>query len=491
MAMGIAAFQSLIKDHSGLDFEGDTADRLGAALQLRMESLAYLDPAVYYERLHVDAVELQTLINTLTVNETYFMREPAQLDWLARKHIPRILAARGDDAGVRILSAGCSSGEEPYSIAMALIDALGDRALRQCVVTGVDIDTDVLKKAATGIYTAFSFRGVPNDMRARHFQQHGAAWAVNDDVRSLVRFQSFNVLNRSAPAELLEFDIVLFRNVSIYFDVPTRKTIQANLSTLMRTDGILLTSAAETLANDLGMLHLREDDGLFYFSVDAPVARKQTRAFAPVKRESTVVEPKPKQRQAAASQPVTHRQTDAAAPNMESIRAEVQAKAFEPAHQQLTALLLGQPDNVEAMLLMAFVLLNRKDFAEATALALRVLEVHTWSVDALYLLGHIHRWQQQNDAAIDGFKRAVYACPTCWPAHYYLSGLYREKGSVELARRSLRAVQNLVGQGAAAGLKYVPIELPSNEMRHLCERQLANLVTLAGEHKGAPNGFGR
>jgi chemotaxis protein methyltransferase CheR len=480
MALDIVPFQALVKDHSGLDFNGDNAHRLEAALQLRMQALV-LEPGAYRERLRTDAQEFQVLVNTLTINETYFMRENAQLHWLVQSWVPRMLAARGEGARIRILSAGCSSGEEPYSIAMALLDARGQQALQQCVVVGVDIDTEVLQKAATGRYTAFSFRGVPDDVRARHFQQDGAAWVVGDAVRAMVHFQTFNVLSRSVPADLGEFDVVLFRNVSIYFDAPTRKTIQENLRSMMRADGILLTGVSETLANDLGVLHLREEDGLFYFSTAAPlapVACKATRVAAPAVAAPPAVAPQARRTPppAAGRTPAARRAADAPAPTLDSARALVQAKAFDPAHQQLAAFLQAQTDHVEAQLLMAYVLLNRKDYAQAAALAQRVLVDNPWSVDALYLLGHIHRWQQQSDAAIDAFKRALYACATCWPAHYYLGGLFRDKGSNELARRSLRAVQHLLDDGAPTGLQYVPVELPSKEMHHLCERQLANLV---------------
>lgn len=477
MALNIKFFQSLVKDHSGLDFEGDNAHRLEAALQARMAALV-LEPVPYGERLRADAVEVQALLNALTVNETYFMREHAQLRWLVQTLVPRILAARGPDARLRILSAGCSSGEEPYSIAMALLDVYGKQALQRFTVIGVDIDTDVLKKAAKGRYTAFSFRGVPDDVRARHFQQEGAAWVVGDAVRTMVRFQPFNVLSPSAPPDLGDFDVIFFRNVSIYFDAPTRKTIQENLRALIREDGVLLTGVAETLANDLGVLPLCEENGLFYFSAAAPLVQTAARTLPPSVLAPTGVAPRVRHTQPAAATRLTPARStaDAPTPTLDSARTLVRAQAFDAAQKQLTALLAAQPDHDEALLLMAYVLLNRKEFAQAQALVQRVLAVDTWSVDALYLLGHIHRWQQHSDAAIDGFKRAVYACAACWPAHYYLGGLYREKGAAELARRSFRAVQQWLGGDAPTGLRYVPIELPSKEMHQLCERQLASLV---------------
>lgn len=112
MVLNIAPFQSLVKDRSGLDFEGDNGHRLEAALLVRMAALA-LDPELYGARLRADAAEFQALVNTLTVNETYFMREHAQLHWLVQTLVPSLLAKRERDATLRILSAGCSSGKSP------------------------------------------------------------------------------------------------------------------------------------------------------------------------------------------------------------------------------------------------------------------------------------------------------------------------------------------------------------------------------------------
>lgn len=483
MAPNIAPFQTLVKDRCGLDLCGDNAPRLAHAVQARMAAL-HLKAAPYLDRLRADLDEFQALVNALTINETYFMRERVQLDWLVQALVPRLREARGPDAKLRILSAGCSSGEEPYSIAMALLDAHGERASQQCAVMGVDIDTRVLEKAREGRYGAFSFRAMPQDVLARYFDQDGATWVVRDAVRAMVCFQAFNLLSQNASQDLRDFDVILFRNVSIYFDPPTRQIILENLRTLLRADGVLITGVSETLANDVGVLHLREESGFFYFSPMDPGVEKAVHARTPLisaaasaSTHASVTRP-PVQTAPIVVTPVKQRSRAAEpfAPNLESARELVQSKAFEPAHHALAVLLQAQPDQIEVQLLMAYVLLNRKDYGQAMALVQRILAVHEWSVDALYLLGHIHRWQQQSDGAIDGFKRAVYACPTCWPAHYYLGALYRESGASALARRSLRAVQQLLADGAPSGLQYVPVELPCKEMHQLCERQLANLA---------------
>ncbi len=476
MTHDLSLFAELIKDHSGLNFAGVNIHRLEAGLLARMHALA-LEPQPYAARLRSDATELQALVNALTVNETYFLREQAQLQWLVHVWVPRTLAARGRPGKLRILSAGCSSGEEPYSLAMTLLDARGPQAGLDCEIIGVDIDTAVLAKAASAYYTEFSFRGVPDDLRARHFHLQGTGWVLNDVVRSMVRFQAFNVLSAEPLANLRDFDVVLFRNVSIYFDTATRKRIQENFLAMMCADGILLTGLSESLANDLGVLHLLNDEGLFYFSRRAePAVQKVPPPAAAPSPDGTV--PLARIRNAPAVV-MPHAQQPSSVPGtgmpLGDIQRLVQGKMFDAAYEGLGALLHQQPEHEEAQLLMAYVLLNRKDYVQAKARVEQVLDEQSWSIDALYLLGHIHRWQGQHGAAIEGFKRAVYACPSCWPAHYYLGGLHRETGNIDLARRALRAVQQLIKDGAPHGLLYVPVELPRQEMHHLCERQLAQL----------------
>ena len=140
--------------------------------------------------------------------------------------------------------------------------------------------------------------------------------------------------------------------------------------------------------------------------------------------------------------------------------------------------------NTEAQLLKAHALINRKDFSAAEELAQRVLAADTWSIDALLLLGLAAKWRKQSAAAIRHFKQAAYAHHECWPAHYYLADLYRASGEIELARRSYRAAIQLLSGTVPRpmpGIKYVPFGLPVDEVRFLCEHQLAKLPAVANK----------
>jgi chemotaxis protein methyltransferase CheR len=502
MIANLQPFKTLIKEHCGLTCEDHGEDKLAHALSQRIAALA-IKPIDYFGRLRGDDDELQSLVNLLTVNETYFFREPEQIELLVKHLAPRLLAAHGGTMPIRILSAGCSSGEEPYSLVMALMERYGESVTCLFSFFGGDLDSAVLDRARTARYTDFSFRGVPDAMRQRYFEQEQRSHVLKEEVRKQVSFHELNLLATPFPPALRDFDIIFFRNVSIYFDTPTRKIIQHNLASLLKDDGILVIGTAETLANDLGVLALVEEGGLYYFVKGNPplASGAAVKPIVPLDRTSPAGARLLANEQSqfnlnGLSRTATHFplwQRDepsavvpfafnefvapkAAKPSLDNARQLTHDKHYGEALLELDAVLSAEPDNTEAQLLKAHVLINRKAFAAAEALAQRVLSVNTWSIDALLLLGLAAKWQQRNADAVRHFKQAAYSRHECWPAHYYLAELYRDAGETELARRAYRAVMQLLsGKEPDTGIQYVPFGLPTAEIRFLCEHQLAKM----------------
>ena len=484
MSLTLSPFKTLIKARCGLLFEGNNEDKLAQALAKRIEILA-IKPAEYHARLKGSEAEFQELVNLLTINETYFFREPEHIRLLVDRLAPRFLSAHADKAPVRILSAGCSSGEEPYSLAMALTDKYGESVSRLFTFVGADIDSTILAKARQAHYSEFSFRGVPAELRTRYFNKDRHSHVLKEQIKSLVSFHELNLLNDSANPALHSFDIVFFRNVSIYFDAETRQRIQQNLSTLMKEDAVLISGTAETQANDLGLLRLVEEDGLFYFAKGKPPLPEEARPIAahpsplPLSLKGRGVhDPAAK---LSAKEPGVHvppAKLPPQKPPIDTARQLTRDKRYDEALPELDAVLAADPVNTEALLLKAHILINRQDFADAEALAQRVLAAEDWSIDALYLLGLAAKWRQQSEVAIRAFKQAAYAHHECWPAYYYLADLYRNSGETELARRAYRTViQLLSSKEPDTGIQYVPLDLPTGEIRFLCERQLSKLPT--------------
>ena len=516
MTLDLAPFQALIKARCGLLFEGHGQEKLAQALNQRMSALR-LTSAADYLRLLAREDEFQSLVSLLTINETYFFREPEQIRLLVDRLVPRLMALEQARLPLRILSAGCSSGEEPYSLVMALTDRYGERAAQLFEFVGGDIDATVLAKAREARYSDFSFRGVPDALRQRYFDTHRRLGGhrqhqLKAAVRARVTFVELNLLAERFAPQVCDFDVIFFRNVSIYFDTATRRQIQRALAGLLRPNGVLVIGTAETLANDLGVLPLVEDAGLFYFARGAlataeqpgvrPLVSPPASPFAPPAHNALngTWYPTPAPPPSFATAPVPASATPlsgasqaagvaAASMTLPGARPAAASSAplaqgrtlcaerrFDEALPWLDQLLASDPTHTEAMLLKAHVLINRKDFAGAQTLAQQVLAKDAWSVDACLLLGLAAKWRGLAEEATRWFKQAAYANSECWPAHYYLADLYRQAGQTDLARRSYRVVlQLLSGDAPDTGIRHVPLGLPEGEVRFLCEHQLAKL----------------
>lgn len=497
MSLDLAPYQELIKQRCGLFLQGNGEDKLATALTQRITVTKSGSSAEYYSRLQCSKDEFQDLVNLLTINETYFFREAEQLRLLTERLAPRLLMRRTDGMPLRILSAGCSSGEEPYSIAMALHEKYGAEVSNLFTFAGGDIDTQALAKARSGRYGEFSFRGVAADIKARYFEHDGWAYRIRDDLRRRVEFHEMNLFAEEFPAALHGFDIIFFRNVSIYFDTPTRRIIQQNLASLLKDDGYLVIGSAETLANDLGVLSLVEENGLFYFAKGqrpGPLAAVQARsdsmremaAKADVPgfcqmlpdppsglslHDPAYVFPLPDAENSAAAAP----------PDPGFSRYEAQKlcgeKRYDAALAMIERLLEQAPDDAHTLLLKAHIRLNRKEFAGAEACARQALQSDPWSIDAFVLLGLAAKWRELGGEAVNWFKQAVYARHECWPARYYLADLYRAGGESDKALREYRGVLQLLSQANVpdSGLKILPLELPPSELRFMCEHHLGKM----------------
>jgi len=264
--MDLTPFNNLIKERCGLCFNNGRTAILEDSIRKRMSESGAESCAKYFSRIVDSRDEFCLLVNLLTVNETYFFREPSHLDLLATRIVPGLLAVKKMDGKINIVSAGCSTGEEPYSIVIKLMEKYGSGMQNFVSVTGFDIDSYALASAGKGVYNGHSFRGFPNDLREKYFEKTGESnYKVRDVVRANVKFVELNLLSEAYPDELRSADIIFYRNVSIYFGPETQKLIFRNLAGMLNENGYLLVGSTETLSHDIGVLSLIEMDGLFIY----------------------------------------------------------------------------------------------------------------------------------------------------------------------------------------------------------------------------------
>ncbi|WP_432546565.1 CheR family methyltransferase [Kineococcus sp. SYSU DK004] len=194
----------------------------------------------------------QVLVNELTVNETYFLREDHQFDALVHSVLPRVLAQRRADrdrSPVRVLSVPCSTGEEPYSIAMRLVADWPELDEVDVEVVAADIDTRVLDQARAAEYGPRSMHRVPPAWRSRFFEPAGAErYRVVADVREAIEFTTANLCDTTAMRAFRQFDVVFCRNVLIYFDEVSARRAAENLFGALRPGGYLFLGHSESMS---------------------------------------------------------------------------------------------------------------------------------------------------------------------------------------------------------------------------------------------------
>jgi chemotaxis protein methyltransferase CheR len=206
--------------------------------------------------------DYELVVEALTTNETSWFRDAAPFEALRNHVVPALMRERGSIGRLRVWSAACSTGQEAYSIVMTLGDVLPSSASVEVLAT--DLSTQVLDRARSGTYSQLEVnRGLPAGMLVRHLQRVGAAWQVSDAVRRPVTFARHNLLD-AAPVGA-PFDVVFLRNVLIYFDLATKRSILARVRRVLRPDGFLLLGAAEsTLGVDDAWTRVQVDRGSVY-----------------------------------------------------------------------------------------------------------------------------------------------------------------------------------------------------------------------------------
>ncbi len=231
-----------------------------------------------------DGEEWRRLEDAITIGETYFFRYPDHFASLRESVLPRLISARRDVRALRIWSIGCSNGAEPYSIAILLRELLGDEVDSwRIALIGGDISEKALSAARSGRYNSWALRTMPPEERTRYFHQDGSRWVLKREYRAMVRFERQNILDLLSAAPPLEwcgFDLILCRNVLIYFAADQAIEIVDALGRCLSPDGSLFLGHAEaTLMSNAAMRESFSPPGEFTQAVPSPVG--EVAAYVP------------------------------------------------------------------------------------------------------------------------------------------------------------------------------------------------------------------
>jgi chemotaxis protein methyltransferase WspC len=397
----VAKIDALLEEAMGLDSTSIGSSSIERAVHARMAQLGAATLRDYWQRLVSSADELQELIELVVVPETWFFRDREAFAELARGATTQRRAP--SSTPLRLLSLPCSTGEEPYSMAMALQDAgLPPESFR---IDAVDISARALAHAARGVYGKNSFRGDDLAFRARHFDETAHGYCLRDPIRRSVRFLQGNVHAADFLSGVEPYDTIFCRNLLIYFDRPTQQRAIAVLDRMLSTTGVLFVGPAETsLFLDQNFVPLRVP---LAFALRRAGKTPLEQAPGTQARQSAVV--------AAKAAPVRGaRQT--ARPSQS---ARVAARPPTPP---------TPPAPPVKPLDRASDLADQGRFAEALTLCEAELRNHGPSAQVFYLLGLIYSADGLLAAADRSYRKALYLDKDHHDAMLHLAALLEQQG---------------------------------------------------------------
>lgn len=242
---------TFVKDVCGINLHTGKKELVKARLGKRLRTLGMTSFEDYFDRVRSDASgsELTMMLDALSTNLTSFFREPRHFEYLAKEIVPSLASRRGSARRLRIWSAGCSSGEEPYSIAMTLMEAMRDLSSWDARILGTDLSVKVLMKAKEGLYEGARMEGVPRQHAAKYFvRERGGekTWRAGDALRGMVSFARLNLLHpwpMKGP-----FDVIFCRNVMIYFEKDVQTEVVRRFAEILAPGGVLFIGHSESLA---------------------------------------------------------------------------------------------------------------------------------------------------------------------------------------------------------------------------------------------------
>jgi chemotaxis protein methyltransferase WspC len=439
-----ARFFAFLKDRMGLDVASVGEAIVERAVRQRCTLSKARDSDDYWQTLLTSGEEQQALIEAVIVPETWFFRYPESFATLGKLANARLAQLKGVRP-LRILSLPCSTGEEPYSIAMALFDA-GLRA-PQFSVEAVDISPLSIQRALNGVYGKNSFRGDQLGFRERYFSAADDGYRLEDRVREQVRFQSGNLLDPTLVVAQSAYDFVFCRNLLIYFDLETQRQGFEVLKRMTRDDGVLFIGPAEgSLLGRMGMVSIgiaqsfafrRRDEAVAdpYLFTPAPPVLPQ-RGDSPVRGAASG-----SHYRAAPAQPFAPRSlTDPA-------RIEDRRAALKPPARNVSP---SAASNAEAADLIRSIaaLANEGRSGEAKAACEQYLKRHEPAAPVFYWLGLLSEVAGDTGAAQGFYRKALYLEPQHLETLAQMSALLAAQGDSAGAQRlQARAARGVGTEG--------------------------------------------
>lgn len=253
-------FREYFYRNTGIQFEPSKRYFVDKRLAERIRVTGSTGFRDYFAMLRFEASgrEWQALVNEMTVNETYFMREDYQFECLLRSMLPEITARKPRGEPLRIWVMPSSSGEEAYGIAMCLLERWPQLSQWDVEIVSSDIDTRILAQAQAGLYTQRAVQHLPGSWLQKYFKREGDGWRIAQDLRDAVAFTRVNLNDRAEVAAYRDYDVVFCRNLLIYFDDVSRRQAAESFYDVLRPGGFICLGHSESMSRISSLFEIRK-----------------------------------------------------------------------------------------------------------------------------------------------------------------------------------------------------------------------------------------
>ena len=472
-------FSDFLRETTGISFDESNWLGLKISLKERMRLTAIEEADRYLSRLKDDPLELEELLAMVTVPETYFYRDRRQFDALKEVVLPEIIKRKSLSQiarpHIKIVSCGCSIGPEPYSIAIAILEAgLIEKA--QFEIIAFDINKQAISRARQGIYSKYYFREHEIDL-SKYFHLKGNTFILKNEIKNFVKFYQANLFDLTkADFDMKDADVIFVRNVLIYFNEEHISKAIEIISQNLAKEGHLFLGTAESLLRRTTAFNLQEIGQAFVwrpkgvllkespkkdvlFSVLRDIEQKEEIAFEPAAAfESPVLKPL----HVVIPEPARDEL------HYENAMGYYKIKLFEKAEEEFQAQLAIIPDHLASLVGLAKVYADTGKDQLALEVCQKAVQMDNLIADIYFIMGLIAFKQKKLGEAITHFKKTIYCNENHFVAQYYLALVYKEQGQVQKANHQFRIAAHMIDDLGEGGLNKELVGHSGNYIVSLC-----------------------
>lgn len=454
-------FFNLISMRTGIQISMDGRIALRDYIMLNLRSFSFSGMETYCRILELDSsesrLEWKKLISKITIGESYFFRDKGQFALLESTILPELIELRKKERTLRIWSAGCSTGEEAYSLAILVDKLIQTKQAWKILILGTDINEESIKKAENGLYGQWSFRRMEPETKNMYFKEKKDQWEIALKIRNMVVFRTVNLIEEQLPntgKDLQNMDLILCRNMFIYFSKTAVCNVLKKLSGTLSEDGYLMTGHGELHSQDLDSL----TPVIFPESVIYHKGKKNSGRPVHIYQEATIPYEK--------SEVLTHKkhlsdfstekvipresgsaiQSDVNFTDTNLMLADIKSLFglgdFDRVIEKTKSLLNIDPGNFEALYFMARAYAGKGFYDDAMIQLGQLLKKDSCHTGVYLLLAQISEIQGAYENAKDFLKKVIYLDPGSVVAHLELGDIYqKEKDKVRASKMRASALK--------------------------------------------------